>query len=73
MRRTIALQHTEGAIDGLVGLVAEGASAAGLKQFDGIKAFLEHVNKAFADAGQSVASVSVSPTGIVVTTGPAVP
>jgi hypothetical protein len=42
-------------------------------KLDGLKKFLENANRAVVDAGQRVTSVSVSPTGIVVTTGPAVP
>jgi len=50
-----------------------GKLAEGMGKLDGLKRFLENANKAVVDAGQRVTSVSVSPTGIVVTTGPAVP
>jgi hypothetical protein len=60
-------------IDGFVGLMADAASATSAGPFDGLNRFIEHINKAVADAGQSIASVSVTPTGITVTTGPAIP
>lgn len=50
-----------------------GKLANGMGKLDGLTKFLENANKAVVDAGQRVTSVSVSPTGIVVTTGPAVP
>ena len=47
------------------------ANAAGA--LDGLTSFVEQVNIAVANAGQSVASVAVTPGGIVITTGPAIP
>jgi len=47
------------------------ASAAGA--LDGLKSFVEQVNVAVANAGQSITSVSITPGGIAITTGPAVP
>ena len=67
------LRQNEGALDGLVGLTAELLSATSVGPFDGLNTLLEHMNKAVTDAGQQVTSVTVSPTGIVVTTGPAIP
>ena len=54
-------------------LDSEAKLAAGLGKLDGLKKFLDNANKAVVDAGQRVTTVSVSPTGIVVTTGPAIP
>ena len=50
-----------------------GKMADGLGKLDGLKKFLENANRAVMDAGQRVTSVTVSPTGIAVTTGPGTP
>ena len=60
-------------IDGFVGLMADAASATSVGPFDGLNRFIDHINKAVSDAGQRITSVSVTPTGVTVTTGPAIP
>ena len=60
-------------IDGFVGLMADAASTTSVGPFDGLNRFIDHINKAVSDAGQRIISVSVAPTGVTVTTGPAIP
>jgi hypothetical protein len=45
-----------------------GGLAEATGRLDGLKALLEHLNTALADAGQQVRSISVTPNGIQVTT-----
>jgi hypothetical protein len=52
---------------------ALGSAAETAGALDGLKSFVEQVNIAVANAGQSVASVSITPGGIAITTGPAIP
>jgi hypothetical protein len=47
------------------------ANAAGA--LDGLTSFVEQVNIAVANAGQSITSVSITPGGIAISTGPAIP
>ncbi len=50
-----------------------GEAAEAMGKLDGLKAFLENLNRAVADAGQRVTSVSITPSGVAITTGPATP
>lgn len=52
---------------------AVGEAAAAMGKFDLVRMLLDQVNQAVADAGQQVTSVSVTPGGIAITTGPAAP
>lgn len=59
------------AAEGLAGLIATGAEAAGASEFKALDGFLANINTAVANAHQVITSVNVTPGGITVTTGSA--